>query len=200
MKKLFLTLTVLIAFSGSIFAQDWEDINSHHFFNHDPFVAMMSIDNNLITPNDNYENYEIAAFVGDELRGHGFMVYYSQEGDPYPIFEFEIFYMPLENENETPQPVTFKMYDHNTETLYTVWSCTVDVVTQTPLGNSYNFDEMPILSFYSPFTKPIDAYTEKGGYYLISSPIGEVSLDSLCLCIMRERAPFEIEKGEPTHL
>ena len=177
MKKLFLTLTVLIAFSGSIFAQNniWEDINYHHFLNHDPLVAMLSLDNHLITPNDNYANYEVAAFVGDDLRGHGFMVYHGEFGDPNPILEFEIFYNPLDNENEQPQPVTFKMYDHNTGTLYTVWSCTMDVVTQTPMGNDYDFETMPVLSFYSPFTKPIDAYTERGGYYLIASPIGEVA-------------------------
>ena len=182
MRKIFLTLIALSAFFGLSIAQEpeshWPDINIYAFEDHDPFVVMMSLDNSLITPDDNYANYEVAAFVGeDDYRGHGFMKHYAQFDDPNPILEFEIFYKPVGNTNEGPLPVYFKLYDHNDGSLYDLWTCSVEIVTQTQY-NSYIFSEMPVLSFFSPITKEIQSYTESessnGGYYLIASPIGQV--------------------------
>jgi hypothetical protein len=186
MKKV-LFLVAALVFCGSIFAQNaqesyWDNVNYHMYEDHEPFVAMMSLDNHLVMPDDNYAAYEVAAFVtvdGNELyRGHGFMKHYA--GDPNPILEFEIFYQPIDgclveegNPNETPLPVSFKLYDHSTGTLYEYWTCTVDIETQTQY-NSYDFDVMPVVSFTHTFTKEIDPYTEEGGYYLIASPIDEV--------------------------
>ena len=188
MKKV-LFLVAALVFCGSIFAQDaqesyWEDVDYHMYEDHDPFNALVSLDNHLINPDDNYAAYEVAAFVtvdGNELyRGHGFMKHYAAYGDPNPILEFEIFYQPIDgclveegNPNETPLPVSFKLYDHSTGTLYEYWTCTVDIETQTQY-NSYDFDVMPVVSFTHTFTKEIDPYTEEGGYYLIASPIDEV--------------------------
>lgn len=183
MKKVLL-LIVSLVFCGSIFAQyesHWPDVNFHMYEDHDPFVAMVALDNHIMVPEDNYEAFEVAAFVGENYRGHGFMIHYADYNDPNPILEFEIFYQPIEdcteeepNPEETPQPVIFKLYDHSTGTLYEYWTCTEDIVTQTPY-NSYNFNTMPVLSFFHTFTKEINPYTEDGGWYLISSPVGQVN-------------------------
>ena len=182
MKKV-LFLIAALAISGSIFAQYepyWEDINYHQFWNHDPFVSMVVLDNHLFTPEDNYAAYEVAAFVtvnGTEYyRAHGFMNYHPEYNDPLPIVEFEIFYQPLDNDNEQPIPVHFKLYDHSTQTLYDYGTCNMEILTQNMYGNLYNFDNMPILSFFTTTTKDIAAYSEDGGYYLITSPLNaEVS-------------------------
>ncbi len=182
MKKV-LFLIAALAFSGSIFAQYepyWEDINSHQFWNHDPFVAMFSVDNHLIGHDDNFAALEVAAFVtinGTEFyRGHGFLMSNESYGDPYPTPYFEIFYKPLDNENEQPLPVHFKLYDHSTQTLYDYETCDMEILTQHMYGNTYNFDNMPTLSFFTTTTKDIDAYSGDGGYVLITSPLNaEVS-------------------------
>jgi hypothetical protein len=183
MKKVLLTLIVTLAFCGSIFAQQyepyWEDINIHGFSNHDPFVAVVALDNNFILHEDNFAAIEVAAFVGDDdYRGHGFLKSYQSYGDLYPVLEFEIFYNPVGNDEESSIPVHFKMYDHSTNTLYDYWTSTMDIVTQVRY-NKYpsqaNMDAgiVPIISFFHTFTKPISAYTEDGGYYLIASPLNQ---------------------------
>lgn len=180
MKKVLLTLIASFAFCGSIFAQAyWPDINSSNFNDHDPIVAMVSLDNNLFLPTDNYANIEVAAFVdvngNEDYRGHGFLNYYSEYDDPYPVLEFEIYNQPLENENESSIPVHFKMYDHGTGTLYDYCTCDVDIVTLV-MYNTYNFSLMPTLSFFHTFTKEITPYSGNGGYCFIASPLGmEVS-------------------------
>ncbi|MCR5657992.1 MAG: T9SS type A sorting domain-containing protein [Bacteroidales bacterium] len=180
MKKV-LFLIAALAFSGSIFAQYepyWEDINHHQFGNHDPFVARVELDDHLITPDDNYAAYEVAAFVtvnGTEYyRGHGFMKYYPEYGDTIPVLEYEIFYKPLDNDNEQPLPVHFKLYDHNTEILYDYWASDIEFETQT-MYNDYNPSTMATLSFYTTTTKDIAAYSGDGGYVLITSPLNAVA-------------------------
>lgn len=184
MRKIFLTLVAFSAFCGLGIAQTayWNDIDYTQYGNHDPLVAMMTLDNHLIDPSDNYANYEVAAFVGDYYRGHGFMKHYDMYGDPYPVLEFEIFYQPIDGNpyepsapSEGPLSVSFKLYDHNTNTLYDIWTCSMTIETQTAY-NSYDFDStMPTLNFFSPFTKEIQPYSGDGGYYLIASPIGQVA-------------------------
>lgn len=179
MKKVILLIVALVC-CGSIFAQYepyWEDINEHQFWNHDPFVAMFSVDNHLIGHDDNFAALEVAAFVtinGTEFyRGHGFLMSNESYGDPYPTPYFEIFYKPLDNENEQPLPVHFKLYDHSTQTLYDYETCDMEILTQHSYGNTYDFDNMPTLSFFHTFTKEIDPWTNEGGFYLIASPLAE---------------------------
>ena len=146
------------------------------FNDHDPIVTMVSLDNNLFLHTDNYANIEVGAFVevngNEDYRGHGFMNSYEAYGDPYPVLEMEIYYQPLDNENESSLPVHFKMYDHGTGTLYDYFTCDKNIVTQT-MYNTYNFSVMPTISFFHTFTKEINPYTENGGYYLIASPLNE---------------------------
>ena len=178
MKKVLLTLIASFAFCGWIFAQEsyWPDIDSHLFEDQDPLVAMVSIDNHLVTPDDSYADYEVAAFVtvdgNEEYRGHGFMKHYAEYNDPNPILEFAIFYQPLENANELPLPIHFKLFDHNTQKLYDYCTSSTAFVTQT-MYNDYNFNTMPTICFFTTQTKTITAYTENGGYYLITSPLNQ---------------------------
>ena len=190
MKKVLL-LIVSLVFCGSIFAQYepyWLDIDDpkdnpgcypYSYFNdHDPLIAMVELDNHLMTPNDNFAAFEVAAFVNGYYRGHGFMKWYEEYDDEYPIVEFEIYYQPQNvnpyepgNENEGPKAVTFKLYDHSTNTLYEYGTSSVAIETQT-MYNSYDFNVMPTLSFFHTFTKPIDPYADHD-WYFIASPLNE---------------------------
>ena len=178
MKKV-LFLIAAFAICGSVFAQDayWPNIgvDDGTFEDHDPFMAMVSFDNHLFIPEDNYSSIEVAAFVTvngtEDYRGHGFLRYWS--GDPNPILYFEIFYKPTYSPNEGPLPVHFKMYDHTTGTLYDYFTCTENILTQTEIENPFDFDAMPIISFFTTTTKDIEGYSADGGWYLITSPLNQ---------------------------
>lgn len=186
MKKVLLTLIASFAFCGWILAQDsyWPDIYSNGFEDQGPFVAMVSIDNHLVAPTDNYANYEVAAFVttvdgNERYRGHGFMKHYAEYNDPSPILEFAIYYQPnyanpLEPEDDDEDPLTihFKLFDHNTQKLYDYCTSSTAFVTQF-MYNDYNFNTMPTICFFTTQTKDITAYTDNGGYYLITSPLNQ---------------------------
>ena len=180
MKKVLLTLTVLLAFCGSIFAQEshWSDFDYHDYEQGGALVAAVSIDGNMIMPTyDNYDpeagyyinyGYEVAAFVNDVCRGHSFLCYY--DGDDYPTTNMMlIHYDP--NATDTGVEVTFKLYDHANQKEYTFCTSSEPIVT----GMDYTdyWDNLIILSFSSSFTKDINAYTQDGGYYLIASPLNQ---------------------------
>jgi hypothetical protein len=187
MKKVLL-LIVSLVFCGSIFAQyesHWPDIDFHYYQNHDPVVAVLTIDNQIVT-HGNHEAYEVAAFVNGHYRGHAFMVSEPQYGDVYPVVKVEVYYKPnaqnpdeAANDNESSLPVTFQLYDHSTNTLYDYWTCNMEIETQhkyTSYPSQSNLDQNKVvfLSFFHTFTKEIDPYTADGGYYLIASPIDQV--------------------------
>ena len=181
MKKVLFTLIVALAFCGSALAKyaepHWPNINQHLFSYSSTIVATVAIDSRIVSTEANFADFEIAAFVGeDDYRGHGFMTYHKEEGDPLPIVEFEIYYGPLDNENEQPLPVYFKLYDHSSQKLYEYCIPNMDIVTQIDYTNGYVFDDnMVLLSFFTAFKKEIARYTDNGGYYFIASPIGEVN-------------------------
>ncbi len=175
MKKV-LFLIAAFAICGSVFAQDaiWPDLGIGVFEDYDPVVAMVRLDNHLITTQDNYSYYEVGAFVGEgeneDYRGHGFMKYYS--GDEYPCVAVDIYYNPTYSPNEGKLPVHFKLYDHNTGILYDYFTCTEDILTQEP-HSSWDFNVMPIISFFTTTTKEIEGYSADGGWYLITSPLNQ---------------------------
>ena len=188
MKKLLLTLFVSFAFCGLSLAQYpysyWPDIEggiSTQFYAHNTIVATVAINNHIIDTEDSYADLEIAAFVGeDDYRGHGFMIYQKEYDDPLPIVEFEIYSKPLSNENEQPLPVHFKLYDHSSGKLYDYCMPNMDILTQTDYINNYVFDDnMVLLSFFTSFKKEILPYSDNAGYYLIASPVGEVSPENV---------------------
>ena len=175
MKKV-LFLIAAFAICGSVFAQDaiWPDLQIGTFEDVDLLVAKVSLDNHLITPQDNYSYYEVGAFVGEgeneDYRGHAFLKYW--DGDLYPSLLLDIYSLPTYSQNEGRLPVHFKLYDHNTGTLYNYFTCTVEILTQQTYNN-YNFDEMPTISFFTTTTKEIEGYSADGGWYLITSPLNQ---------------------------
>ena len=195
MKKFLLTLIVSLAFCGSIFAQQesdlydtyWPEFNGNIYENQDPTVAFIQIDGEFVEADGNWQDLEIAPFVDGVIRGHTFMIDYTEEfGDDHPIIELSIYY-DIANAGEE---VTFKMYDHAQGILYE--DCFVNVLGE-PLTihtgeehteEYYNPDEAVILSFTSPtvttytFTREITGYGDdtegKFNYYLIASPLLDV--------------------------
>ena len=199
MKKLLLTVIVSLALCGSAFAQYtsyWSDFNYHAYEDQGALVAAITIDGVIIdTDTPNWDAFEVAAFVDGVCRGAGVPEletwylddeYVLEYGDPFPILNgAPIFYT-------TPavgDAVTFMMYDHVNEVLYT--ECTVTylgdpyTVTTGPDHDQGWWDpENPIfLNFTSPegpgpepqtFTKDIVGYGEGDNYwYFIASPVVE---------------------------
>ena len=113
MRKIVLIIASLLL-CGSIFAQHesdkygthWPDFDGDLFYNQDPTVAFVKIGGDFVAASDNWADLEVAAFVGDECRGHTFMKYFAEEGDPYPIIELSVYY------TEMAEEVSFKIYDH----------------------------------------------------------------------------------------
>ncbi len=172
MKKVLLTLIVSLAFCGSVFSHEshWSDFDYHDYQTHADLMAFVSIDNNMISLTDNYADFEVGAFVGDECRGHAFLKYL---GYLYPMTNLlPIYYTP----GATNDVVSFKMFDHINNVEYTLCTSSEPVLT----GNDYSYSYImnPItLSFTTPtFTKDIIGYTpgSRDHYYLLASPIGEV--------------------------
>ena len=161
-----------LAFCGSIFAQTthWPDFNYNDYQNNDALVAFIKIDTNFITRSDDYANFEVGAFVGDQVRGHGFLMD-ANEDDPYPIIQSSVHY------NDTGEEVSFKLYDHANGKEYDIFNSSIAIQTGDDHDELYfDYDNAVILSFFTPtFTKEITGYNTGGGYYLIASPIGQVS-------------------------
>ena len=198
MKKVLLTLIVSLALCGPIFAQPeshWADFNHYAYEMHGALVASVSIDGNIMELSEENSiyvepesmppyyisyDYEVGAFVNGVCRGHGFLYYYP--GHPYTTTnQMGIYYNPIMS--DTYKEVTFKLYDHVNLIEYTICTSSPQVLTgcdyvsydpETNLPHNYYQDPVS-LNFSSSFTKPIDQYTTNGGWYLIASPIGEVS-------------------------
>ena len=148
MKKLFLTLIVVLACFGSAFAQGyvgvnpngyeshWNTFDYHDYLSQEPFVAAIAIEGQLVTLEDNVDNWsslEVAAFVTndnnqEECRGNLMWLtdeYVLEYGDPYLTIDgFPIYY------NTVGGTVYFKMFDHLNNIEYT--ECTI-----TYLGEAY---------------------------------------------------------------
>jgi hypothetical protein len=150
MKKLFLTLIVVLAYVSSAFAQGyagvnpndyeshWPEFNYHDYLLQVPFVAAITIDGQTVSLENNADNWsslEVAAFVinaegQEECRSNHIWLtdeYVLEYGDPYLTIDgFPIYYNPT-NPGGT---VHFKMYDHLNNIEYT--ECTI-----TYLGDLY---------------------------------------------------------------
>ena len=92
---------------SAIHESHWPDFEDHKYKLNQPVVASIRINNQTITSADSWEELEVAAFVGDECRGHAFMRYDSEEfGDRNPVVELPVYYTTSDEE------VTFKLYVH----------------------------------------------------------------------------------------
>jgi len=176
LKRLLFTLIATFAFCGTFFAQQtshWPVVNESDY-DGEPMiiVARIHLDNNIITPDDNWQNMEVGVFIDGQMRGENnelsntFMHYYPEYEDEYPIVEL---YCAL-NTSDINKEVVLKLYDHANGSEYTYFTCDNAIVAGTDYVNYTN----PVnIYFYHTYTKEIDPYTTGGGWYLISSPLNE---------------------------
>ena len=122
MKKLLFTLIVSFALSGTIFAQTysthWPDFDYHQYADNKGLVAYVSVEGQFADA-DNYQRYEVAAFVGDNCRGVSFLKDETSLNDAYPAFQMQVYYDAQEGQEEQ---LSFKLYDHVAGVEYS--SCT----------------------------------------------------------------------------
>jgi hypothetical protein len=174
MKKVLFTLIAAIAFCGSIFAQAYEThypFYSPAYEQHGSIVAVVEIDNNIIAGTDNYEAFEIGAFVNGTTRGNAFMVFQPEYGDPYPVVMLEIFYDPTGA--DTGKEIDFKLYNHETEEEFDYFTTSVELLTG---DDNLDYNNPMTISFFHTFTKEISPYTsitDGDGWYFITSPLNE---------------------------
>ena len=117
---------------GTMQAQDYHrTYNYHQWDNVFPLIGEVHLNGEVLASS----NYEIAAFVGDEVRGTEFLL----EADPtyYPGVYFAWLGVSFTNNNET---VTFKLYDHAQGIEYDNCSTTV-LSTQ----NGYGEEDNPLI-------------------------------------------------------
>ena len=147
MKKLLLTLIVVLACFGSAFAQGFVGVNPYNYESHwsfndheyllqEPFVAAISINGQIVSLENNADNWsslEVAAFVTnaegqEECRGNLMFLtdeYVITYDDPYLTIDgFPIFY------NTPGGTVHFKMYDHLNHIEYT--ECAITTIDGEP--------------------------------------------------------------------
>lgn len=175
------------AFCGSFFAQEthWPELNGDIYADQTPIVAFIQVNGSYIEAEDNWANLEVAAFVGDVIRGTMFMDDFTEEGDPHPIIDGMTTYFTTPGEE-----LNFKLYDHASGTLYENFVVfkygNLDELLTLHTGEVHNelyldYDEAIVLSFTGEepqgetFTKEIEGYTgDADNYYLIASPVGAI--------------------------
>jgi hypothetical protein len=176
MKKILFTLFVSMLLGGTIVAQNPElhwtvGPDATQYGNNMSIVGWVTLNGNYVDDT----NFEVAAFVGDEVRYSGYLKDYEAD---HPYLWASLAY---ESGTET---FTFKLFDHNTNTEYDY--CTTTVTTKEDGYGSYT--EPFTVEFFTTFEKTITAWTETGGYFLIASPIGQVSPTAVTNMIPAEGA------------
>ncbi len=176
MKKYLFILIVSLFFGGSLFAQThYWTCNDGDFEDNMPVAFWVTLDGNYLgntaIQGGEYDyDIEIAAFVDDDCRMSSFL----RNVDPaFPhLFVWDGVHFKLSGE-----PVTFKMYIHSTGKVYDM--CDFTAIISFP-NNYGNPDDPIILPFHTYFTKDIIHYTGTSDhYYLIASPVGEVSPENV---------------------
>ena len=165
MNRKLIILIASIIICGTIRAQgNHYNVNDIHAFQtHMLVVTQIYIDGVEQSSSD----IELGAFVGDEVRGSGRVGPHTSHS--YNRAHIEVYY------TSTGESVQFKLYNHASNSEYLSYTTTVECLTRQ---DGYGTNKYPVvLNFYSPFTKTITAYTPGSNdhYYLIASPIGEVS-------------------------
>ena len=185
MKKFLMSLMIMLAFCGSIFAQiDQEEYYPTHWdFNPGLYeqidypVAYLIMNGTQVALEDNWQRFEVASFINGTIRGHYFMTdeYNAYDmGWDWPLYQG----IPVNyNPTESGADVSFKIYDHVAEVEY---ECTTNYTIHAGEEHVEIFmmeGEYLYISFETGatgITKEIDPYTDNSGWYLISSPVGEV--------------------------
>ena len=166
-RKLLLIIASLFAF-GSINAQEnhWY-MNSYDYADARPFIGKVLMNGEIQSTTD----IEIAAFVGEQVRAVSRLVEIAPSVLPGQYFIwFNIKY------NNSGEAVTFKIYDHATETEYDNYTATVggnpvSIVTGMDNPGSPSVPVMVDFVTSQTFTKTITAHTPNGGWHLIASPL-----------------------------
>ena len=179
MKKLLLTLIVSLAICGSSFAQYHYEVEpSMAGQYYDAFQAFVQINGEFL-PDDGFDNYEVAAFVNGQCRASEFVgvEYDPSWGDPYPWVNLTIRH-PMSEANIA---VTFKMWDHITETEYTEYTLNVDYLLGTHHTEIYNgyYEDAVIINFNIPATEDITLDIPANQWNLIASPVGTKSVNEI---------------------
>ncbi|MBO7617685.1 MAG: T9SS type A sorting domain-containing protein [Bacteroidales bacterium] len=171
MKKYLIILIASLLFGGSIFAQthNWT-YNNANYSDNMTAALWVTLDGNYLDD----PTIEVAAFVDEEVRMSEFMQDLNPSGSN--VFE-HLFIWGSIGLSQSGETITFKMFYNNTE--YDICPVTVTGVIN---GEAGTMDDPLVLNFYSPITKDITAYTPNtpnnetpDHYYLIASPIGQVS-------------------------
>ncbi len=175
MKKYLFILIVSLFFGGSVFAQEthhWT-CNDNDFLNNMTVAFWVTLDGNYVgNPDIQVNNYdydiEIAAFVDDECRMSTFLFSVAPT--------LHLYVMNSVHFSLAGEPVSFKMYIHSTGKEYDM----CDFTTTVSENGCGSIDNPIILPFHTYFTKDITHYTGTSDhYYLIASPIGEVSPENV---------------------
>ena len=124
-------------------------------------------------------NIEVGAFVGEQVRGSGRIQKMNTSIDYYRV-DLAIYYTIVN------EPVTFKIYDHQSQIEYTEYTATIrgeQVALTTGWDEVVTTNKYPlVLDFISPSSSlelTVESYTETGGYYLIAPPFGDVDPDNV---------------------
>ena len=163
MKKLFLTMACMIV-AGLTFANHWTPIGGTQYNMTMSGIILIDGVEQMGT------NLEVGAFCGEECRGSMMPEFFA------PSQQFVVSLTVVSNQL-SGEEIIFRLYDHSTQQeldLVSVNNTTfVNNAIIGTLGDWYEF------SFNTPastFELPITGYTGTADhYYLISSPIGEVS-------------------------
>lgn len=133
-------------------------------------TAQIQIDGELV----DRATWEVGAFCGNECRG-----------DKTPLTDWTDlnmgYFVDMNILGNNGDIIDFYLYDTEAgSVLRAKCFTTVELVNDTYIGQDV-FNDLFVLNFVTEqtFTKEIAAYTENGGYYLIASPIREVSPENV---------------------
>ena len=178
MKRILLTLAAVIAMFGTVSAQYHSDVYEHHYEwwsglgDYDYVIPFIQIDGVYLSLEDNYEAFELGAFIEGDCRGGSFLI---DDGEEYPFTEISV-YRRMEDSGQT---ITFKLYDHENGIEYVSDNTLINGVDYTELWWG-NYDETPVLNFtLAGNTKHIVGFSAdydevenpNDHYYLIASPL-----------------------------
>lgn len=143
MKRIMLLFVASVLFSGMMYAQNyhWADFDYHQYVRPMIVISRVQFDGEI----QNRADIEVAAFVGDELRGRSFLF------EPYPnspIAGWYFAYAPCyyDSPGET---FTFKAYDHAAGLEYDI--CSTQLVGQ---DDGHGSVENPIILDFSRTVEP----------------------------------------------
>ena len=143
MKKRFLLIVASLLFSGMMFAQDyyWSDFNYHQWSSFQTVYGKAYLNGEL----QNRGDIEVAAFVGDELRGREFLI------EPYPGTLAGYFIWTSCYSDIAGEIFTFKAYDHATGTLYDLCD---SQFTSTGTQGSFGSVDNPVELYFTKTDEP----------------------------------------------